>query len=129
MEKTTDLEWTAFHTGWFLDYWAIPQIKSNMTPITTVIDIPHHAAGIPGSGEVPVAFTHTTDVAKFVAASLHLEKWEHRSFIVGDKVTWNEFLRLAEQATGKPTPSRSLSESFNAHEWAHLRRQVRRDVR
>ncbi|KAB8077470.1 hypothetical protein BDV29DRAFT_153704 [Aspergillus leporis] len=36
----------------------------------------------------------------FVVAALSLPKWEEESFCYGDKVTWNEFLRLAEEAYG-----------------------------
>lgn len=88
------------HNGFFLDYWGGEAEKSYMAPFTLVIDIPNNSAAIPGSGDVPVAFTHTRDVGKFVAAALDLEKWEPQLFIVGDKVTWNDFLRFAEEARG-----------------------------
>ena len=62
--------------------------------------MPHHTAAIPGSGNTPVAFTHTSDIAQFVVASLDLPEWPEESWIIGDKVTWNEALRLAEAAKG-----------------------------
>jgi hypothetical protein len=74
--------------------------KRIMVPATTVIDARNNAVSIPGSGNMPVAFTHTSDVAKYVAALLDLNKWEPESFVVGDKVTLNEFLHLAEAAKG-----------------------------
>ncbi|KAJ0385794.1 hypothetical protein COL922a_005598 [Colletotrichum nupharicola] len=97
---TKDLEYAVVHNGFFLDYWAPQAEKSNMTPFTLFIDIPNDSAAIPGSGNVPSAFTHTRDVAKFVAAALDLKKWDNDLYIVGDKVTWNEFLKLAEDAKG-----------------------------
>ncbi|KAH6961727.1 hypothetical protein BKA56DRAFT_424379, partial [Ilyonectria sp. MPI-CAGE-AT-0026] len=100
LKKTTDLETTHVVNGFFLDYWGVPAFKSHMGPSTMVLDIPNKTAAIPGTGDVPVVFTHTTDVAKYVAASLDLAKWEPVTYIVGDKVTWNEFLHLAEEATG-----------------------------
>ncbi|CCF36710.1 hypothetical protein CH063_08218 [Colletotrichum higginsianum] len=100
LKETKGLEYTVIHNGYFLDYWATPAIPSNMTPFTLVLDIPNNVATIPGSGNTPVAFTHTADVSKFVAAALDLEKWEPETFIVGDKVTWNEFLQHAEAAKG-----------------------------
>ncbi|OLN93245.1 Isoflavone reductase IRL 2-like protein [Colletotrichum chlorophyti] len=100
LKETKDLEYTLIHNGFFLDYWGLPAVKSNMTPFTLVVDIPGNAASIPGSGNTPVAFTHTTDVAKYVAAALDLEKWEPETYIVADKVTWNEFVQLAEAAKG-----------------------------
>jgi nucleoside-diphosphate-sugar epimerase len=104
LEKTTNLESTRIHTGFFMDYWGMPAVKSYMTPISFVVDIPSHVAGIPGSGDVPVTFTHVNDVAKFAAAMLDLGKWDPVSYVFGDRVTWNEFVRLAEEATGKTTP-------------------------
>ncbi|CAI6092113.1 unnamed protein product [Clonostachys chloroleuca] len=41
-----------------------------------VSDIANNAAAIPGSGDVPAVFTHTSDVARFVAASLDLDHWD-----------------------------------------------------
>ncbi|KAM0330847.1 hypothetical protein ACHAQA_003802 [Verticillium albo-atrum] len=98
LQETKDLEYTVVHNGFFLDYWSAK--PSNMTPNTTVVDIPNKTAAIPGDGNTPVAFTHTTDVGKFVAALVDADKWDAESTIVGDKVTWNEFVKLAESAHG-----------------------------
>ncbi|KAF5007111.1 hypothetical protein FDECE_6542 [Fusarium decemcellulare] len=98
--KKTNLEWTLFHIGFFLDFWAGPNIKTYMHPVATFIDIPHQVAAIPGSGDVPVAFTYSQDVARFVTASLDLDHWEPASFAVGDRVTWHEFVKAAEEVTG-----------------------------
>lgn len=97
LKKATSLESTKFINGYFMDYWGIPQVKSYMPPTTMVLDIPNNTAAITGSGNTPVVFTHTSDIAKFVAASLDLESWDAVSYIIGDRVTWNEFLRLAEE--------------------------------
>lgn len=99
LEKT-QLEWTAICNGFFLDYWGAPRVKSYLSPMTVVIDIQAKKAGIPGSGAVPVVFTYSADVARFTAASLTLEKWEKDSYIIGDKLSWNEFLKLAEEVRG-----------------------------
>lgn len=99
--RAKDLEYTSFYTGFFLDYWGIPTVKSYMSPAIMVLDIAHNAAAIPGSGNTPLAFTHTSDVAKYVAAALDLEKWEPGYNLSADKVTWNEFLALAENVRGK----------------------------
>ncbi|KAK0653162.1 hypothetical protein B0T16DRAFT_455471 [Cercophora newfieldiana] len=123
LEQTTDLEYTVFHNGFFMDYWGIPAVKSHMarTPLVNWLDIPNNAAAIPGSGNVPAVFTHTTDVAKFVAASLDLPKWEKETFIYGDKLTWNEFLKLAEEAKGaKFTVTYDSVEKMKAGETSEL---------
>ncbi|KAI0460293.1 NAD(P)-binding protein [Xylaria acuta] len=100
LKQAKDLEFTSFYTGVFLDYWFAPAIKSHMKPAIMVLDIFNAAAAIPGSGDTPIAFTHTSDVAKYVAAALDLEKWEPGYNLSADKVTWNEFLALVENVRG-----------------------------
>ena len=101
LQKTSNLEYTAFYGGYFLDYWGLPGVPSNMPHFTMVLDIVNNAAAIPGSGNVPVIFTHTRDIARLVAASLNLEKWDPESYVMGDRLTFNEALRLAEEVKGK----------------------------
>ncbi|GME39002.1 Pyridoxal-phosphate dependent enzyme [Neofusicoccum parvum] len=98
--KKTDLQWTRFANGYFLDYWGLPHLKSYQEPFMPVLDIANKFAGIPGDGNTPVTFTYTFDLAKFVVASLDLPEWPEYSIVVGDKLTWNEFVKLAEEARG-----------------------------
>ncbi|KAK3985330.1 isoflavone reductase [Cladorrhinum sp. PSN332] len=102
LQKTTSLEYTVFHNGYFMDYWGIPNYPSYLAraPLITWLDIANNAAAIPGSGNTHAHFTHTSDVGKFVAASLDLPEWKKETFIYGDRLTWNEFLKLAEEAKG-----------------------------
>ncbi|KAK1750079.1 hypothetical protein QBC47DRAFT_394567 [Echria macrotheca] len=102
LEKTKDLEYTRFHNGYFMDYWGLPKVKSHMarTALVFWIDMANNAAALPGTGETPNIFTHTTDIAKFVAASLDLPKWKPDTYVKGDRLTWNQFLRHAEEAKG-----------------------------
>jgi uncharacterized protein YbjT (DUF2867 family) len=97
--EATSLEYTTVINGYFLDYF-VPKVKSYMPPMAFVLDIANNFAAIPGSGDVPVVLTHTFDIARFVAALVAQPKWEKESYIVGDRVTWNEFVRLAEEAKG-----------------------------
>lgn len=71
-----------------------------MSPLVLVLDIGHRVAGIPGSGDTPVVVTTTTDVGKFVVASLALEKWSETSFVVGDRKSFNDILAISEKVTG-----------------------------
>ncbi|KAL2847164.1 NAD(P)-binding protein [Aspergillus pseudoustus] len=98
--KKTDLEYTVFYVGFLLDYYTGPSIKSYMSPLIVVIDMECNIAAIPGSGNTPIAFTHSLDVGKYVDASLDLKKWDASYRIIGDKATWNEFVKLAEIAKG-----------------------------
>ncbi|KAF5574345.1 hypothetical protein FPANT_11811 [Fusarium pseudoanthophilum] len=74
--RKTDLEWTRFDNGFFLDYYGPPTFKSYMQRVAWAIDIANKKAGIPGTGNEPMTFTYTFDVAKFVVAALDLPKWE-----------------------------------------------------
>jgi hypothetical protein len=47
---------------------------SSIVPAMMVINAINNAALIPGSGNMPAAFTHTSDMAKYVAALLDLDK-------------------------------------------------------
>lgn len=49
---------------------------------------------------MPVVFTYSFDIGRFVAALLGEDKWEKESVIIGDKLTWNEFLAIAEDVKG-----------------------------
>ncbi|KAJ2990577.1 hypothetical protein NUW58_g2875 [Xylaria curta] len=97
LKEAKDLTYTSFYNGVFLDYWGMPTVTSFMKPTIMVLDIANAAAAIPGSGNTPIAFTHTSDIAKYVAAVLDLDTWEPGYNISADKVTWNEFLALAER--------------------------------
>ncbi|KAF1807933.1 NAD(P)-binding protein [Eremomyces bilateralis CBS 781.70] len=97
---TTSLEYTVWYPGFFSDYYVAPNVKTHMSIINVVIDVPNNTAAIPGSGDVLVVLTHSSDIAKFAAASLALPKWQPETYLIGDKVTWNEVLAIAEEAKG-----------------------------
>ncbi|KAI8649652.1 NmrA domain-containing protein [Fusarium keratoplasticum] len=97
---SSGLEWTTVYNGYFLDYFGTPKVKSYVDDIGLFIDMAANAAVIPGSGKVPVVFTHTFDVAKFVAAALDLPKWTEESYIIGDKLTWEEMVKVAQEVKG-----------------------------
>ncbi|KAF4540747.1 NmrA-like family protein [Lasiodiplodia theobromae] len=99
LEKSS-LEYTLFYVGYFLDFWGHPHVKTYQLPNIIAVDIEHNVAAIPGTGDTPVTFTHTFDVAEFVAASLELPKWDRESYVIGETVTWNEFVRIAEDVKG-----------------------------
>ncbi|RTE69355.1 hypothetical protein BHE90_016264 [Fusarium euwallaceae] len=95
--KSTKLEWTHFIVGYFLDYYGMPHVKTHLPPFLVSVDVANKLARIPGTGNDAVTFTYSYDVAKFVAVALDMDKWEEETIVAGDKATWNEFLRLAEE--------------------------------
>ena len=100
--RKTDLEWTRFYNGYFLDYYGMPHVQTHLTmPVAFVVDMPNKAAAIPGTGDDPISFTYTRDVAKFAVKALDLPNWHESMFCYGDKTTWNDFVRMAEEITGE----------------------------
>ncbi|KAF7177894.1 hypothetical protein CNMCM7691_006370 [Aspergillus felis] len=98
--RSTSLEYTLVSNGFFLDYYGLPKAKSYLQPFVFAVDMANNAATIPGSGDTPVVFTHTFDVANFVAALVGHADWPERSIIIGDKKTWNDFVAIAEEIKG-----------------------------
>ncbi|KAH6983867.1 hypothetical protein EDB80DRAFT_691677 [Ilyonectria destructans] len=105
--QKSDLEYTVFYPGFLLDYYTGASIKSYMSPLVVVIDMEHNMAAIPGSGNTPIAFTHSLDIGRYVDAALDLEKWDSSYRIVGDKSTWNDFVKSAQAAKDFTDPSGS----------------------
>jgi len=98
--KKSTLEYTRINNGYFLDYWGIPKIQSFLQPSTLVLDLNNNTAGVPGEGNTPAVFTHTADVARYVSKALDLPHWQPESYAIGDKITWNDFVALAEKTKG-----------------------------
>jgi nucleoside-diphosphate-sugar epimerase len=98
--RTSGLIWAEVHNGIFLDYFGMPKVKTHLSPNVIAIDLAHNMAAIPGDGNIPVTFTYTFDLARFLVAALDLETWPETMKVVGDTVTWNEFVKLAEEAKG-----------------------------
>ena len=79
----------------------MPHCESYMLPETPFIDIAARKAAIPGSGNDLVTWTYTKDVAIYVLELVRSEDpWPTETFIVGDKVSLNEILAMAEQVRG-----------------------------
>ncbi|KXH50572.1 hypothetical protein CSAL01_11743 [Colletotrichum salicis] len=98
--EETSLEFSAWYPAYFADCYVCPPLKSHLESMAMVVDVVNNKAGIPGSGNVPVALTFTSDLAKFVAAAPNLPKWEKETHLVGDKLTRNQLVELAEAVKG-----------------------------
>lgn len=111
--RKSKLEWTRFVVGFFADYYGIPGINTHFPPMSFAVDITSHKAAIPGTGDEPMAFTYSYDMAKFVEAFLDVPDWKEMTFCYGEKTTWNAFIKVAEDVTGTshnlPSPVLHLS--------------------
>ncbi|KAH7153442.1 hypothetical protein EDB81DRAFT_855820 [Dactylonectria macrodidyma] len=124
LEKT-NLEWTAFNLGWFLEYYGMPHVETYIPQTTFVVDMAGKHASIPGDGKQKMTFTYSHDVAKFVVASLDLPKWDRDTYVIGDKMTWEEVVKLAEEIRGeKFTVTYDSVEKLRAGEITELPGQV-----
>lgn len=81
--KKTNLQYTRFVTGFFMDYWGMPLIKTNLGPFTFGIDVLNCQASIPGDGNSVLSLTYSVDLAKFVVKILDLDEWPEYSIGVG----------------------------------------------
>ncbi|KAI5243137.1 hypothetical protein E4T42_07458 [Aureobasidium subglaciale] len=95
--EESDLEWTVFLNGVFLDYHVMLQIKGHLAPNVFAIDMLRNLE----IGNIPVSFTWSMDLAKFIVAALDLPTWEEESRVIGDEVTFNNFVDVAERIIGK----------------------------
>lgn len=95
------MEYTRLSNGMFLDYWFASRIPSSFQiNSSTFIDLVNYYAAIPADGRTPMVLTHSRDVARFVVAVLGLPRWEKRYFLVGDRLTINDFVQIAEETSG-----------------------------
>ncbi|KAE8312543.1 hypothetical protein BDV41DRAFT_538770 [Aspergillus transmontanensis] len=99
--KKTTLQFTRIIPGFFMDYWGMPTVRTNLQPFTFGIDVASCQAAIPGDGNDVICMTYTYDMAAFIVRLLDEEDWPEFSVIVGSQTTYNQLLQLAEELRGK----------------------------
>ncbi|KAB2568838.1 hypothetical protein DBV05_g12487 [Lasiodiplodia theobromae] len=98
--KESKLQWTIVYIGYIMDYFGMPHIKTRMVGPPVFVDVANNVAAVPGTGNEPIVLTYSFDLARFVDGLLGLADWPQQSVVIGDKLTWNEFVKLAENARG-----------------------------
>jgi hypothetical protein len=91
-----------------MDFFGPPPNPPQINIVSLIIDPENGKAAVPGDGSATILITHTTDVARFVAAALSLPDWPEKLIIQGDRLTLNEVVAVAESVTGKHPNSRIL---------------------
>ena len=95
------LEYTQFQNGVFMNYFASgTKGIGYLYPFKFVVDVENCTATLPGMGDSVIAFTAADDVGAFVAASLDLPQWPKYSNMVGEKLSYNEVVAIAEKIKG-----------------------------
>lgn len=76
LQESTDIEWTLFNNGWFMDYF-LPKDKTYMRPVPDEFPVDPNAwqACIKGTGDEPQSWTCCRDVGKAVVMLLHAPEW------------------------------------------------------
>ncbi|KAI0155273.1 hypothetical protein GGR57DRAFT_464693 [Xylariaceae sp. FL1272] len=101
LEKATTLEYTYIYPGMLMDYFGLPRVKSVLRGLCFFVDPEHGRAILPGDGEAKMSMTFTTDVARYVALALQLDKWPRILSTVASTVTLNELCSLVEKNLGR----------------------------
>lgn len=96
----TDLEYTRVANGWFSDYYGLPHWRTHLHPWINVVSMEKKWAAIPGDGSARANFITTRDFGKFFGRLMDLEKWCKISIVVGDELSLNELVELAEKTRG-----------------------------
>ncbi|KAK2133963.1 hypothetical protein NOF04DRAFT_1367223 [Fusarium oxysporum II5] len=98
----TKLEYTVVSNGHFSDYYGYPIVKTYLKHAAFLVDIANKTTAIPGSGQDKIAFTYSFDVTRFVDALVNTkDKWPKHSVIIGEKITANKIVAIAEDARGE----------------------------
>ncbi|KAI9375480.1 hypothetical protein BJX61DRAFT_493882 [Aspergillus egyptiacus] len=99
--KATDLQYTRVIPGFFMDYWGMPHVRSNLAHLTFGVDMVSCEAVIPGDGNDVIGMTYTYDMAAFILRLLEVQQWEEFSVIVGDEATYNQLVQIGEEVRGR----------------------------
>lgn len=101
LKGSKTLQFTRVVPGFFMDYWGMPHVRTNIKPMTFGVDMQSCEAVIPGDGNDVICMTYTYDMAVFMARLLEVEHWEEFSVVVGDEVTFNQLVEAGERIRGK----------------------------
>ncbi|KAL4977588.1 pyridoxal phosphate-dependent transferase [Aspergillus desertorum] len=101
LKASGTLQFTRVIPGFFMDYWGMPHVKTNLSPMTIAVDMANCEAAIPGDGNDVIAMTYSYDMARFIARLLETENWEEYSVVVGDEITYNRLVEIGERVRGR----------------------------
>ncbi|RAL13873.1 uncharacterized protein BO97DRAFT_366268, partial [Aspergillus homomorphus CBS 101889] len=102
LQESQTLKYTRMIPGFFMDYWGMPHVQTHLEPYVFGIDIAHCRAAIPGDGNDKLCMTYTYDMAKYLVKLLEVDgEWPECSVVVGDTVTYNQLLGVAEEVRGR----------------------------
>ncbi|KAJ4168876.1 hypothetical protein NW754_010807 [Fusarium falciforme] len=101
LEKT-GLEFSYIYPGMFMDYYGMPKFPTPLRPLCFFIDPVNQVAVLPDDGEAKMSMSLTTDVARYTALALDLDKWPRFMTTTASTVTLKNLVHLFEKYTGRP---------------------------
>ncbi|RMJ19472.1 hypothetical protein CDV36_000865 [Fusarium kuroshium] len=100
LEKT-NLEFSYIYPGMFMDYYGMPKFPTQLRPLCFFIDPANQVAVLPEDGEAKMSMSLTTDVARYTALALDLDKWPRVMTTTASTITLKNLVRLFEKYTGR----------------------------
>lgn len=101
LEATTTLEYAYVYPGMFMDYFGIPHVATHLRELCLFLDPSNGVAAVPGDGSAKMATSFTTDVARYIALALELDRWPQVLLTAASTVTPKELVALAEKNLGR----------------------------
>lgn len=98
--KMNSLQYTRIVNGLFMDYWGMPHVPTSLIPHTFGINIGKREAVIPGDGNNIICMTLLRDMTNYLVKLLDIEEWPEFSVFVGDELSYNQMVKIAEEVTG-----------------------------
>ncbi|RKK08447.1 hypothetical protein BFJ68_g17073 [Fusarium oxysporum] len=100
LEKTS-LEFSYIYPGIFMDYYGMPKFPTPLRPLCFFIDPVNQVAVLPDDSEAKMSMSPTTDVARYTALALVLNKWPRVMTTTASTVTLKDLVGLFEKYTGR----------------------------
>lgn len=101
LENTKTLEFAYIYPGMFMDYFGVPNVRTHLRPLSFFVDPVNVAAAVPGDGSANMSMTFTTDVARYLALALDLDKWPRVMTTATSTISIKELVELTEKNLGR----------------------------
>ncbi|KAK2605861.1 hypothetical protein QQS21_003701 [Conoideocrella luteorostrata] len=118
LEKT-GLEFTYIYPGMFMDYFGMPKVPTHLRELCFFVDAVNGVAAVPEDGSAKMSMSFTTDVARYTALALDLEKWPRVMTTAASTVSISGLVKLVEKSLGQ-----SIEVRYQAVETLRLHQNI-----
>ncbi|UPK98960.1 hypothetical protein LCI18_009895 [Fusarium solani-melongenae] len=100
--EASGLEYARISNGLLLDYWSAPRLPTYLRELYVMwVDFANNFAALPGDGSATIVVTHSRDIGRAVARLLTLDRWEPKYSVIGNRLTMNQIVQMAEDIKGE----------------------------